>query len=516
VSAPFARRTAALALVATIANAAVGGATNYSITALADTVAADGVCSLREAIRAAASDLAVHDCPPGGSEDSIQLESAGTYLFDQGHEAIGAGRLRIAGIGADATFVDMDSQNRFLRLGFGAEVVLERLTLERGSSLATLPSIGGAIQGESGSSLVMRDAAVSRCSAVFGGAIGGLSLSLRLERVEFLENEALGIADAPNAQGGALALSNFGAVSVLLEEVRFRRNRASSTFVGAVVQGGAVSLSASAVGPERASLTMRYASFENNEVQATNSYSPGLIVAAGQAADARIEDSRFESHRNLGAPGSADGAGLTVRASGDGTAAVRRVELVGGASLVGSAQLFAAATGGSIVVDGVLARDATVTGVQLAAGAEASLVAGQLTVSGNSPEGVRAEQIGTGTLRIENSILWNNGPIGQPDVDLATEGAVDADRVANRNWIGDLGDPDPLFADPGNGDYSLQPASGPRNAGEAAFASVGPFDLRHAPRVVDGELDLGALELEGLFADAFEAGSTVAWSDAAP
>jgi hypothetical protein len=334
--------------------------------------------------------------------------------------------------------------------------------------------------------------------------------------VEFLENEALGVAEGPHAQGGGLGVQSAGG-EIALEDVRFHRNRASTSFAAGTAQGGAATVSLSALGPARSRLAVRRVRAENNESEGTAAYTAGISVIVGQFADAVFEDGRFDSHRILGFPGSATGVGLTAIASNGGTLTLRRIEIAASSSQGGGSQLLVAAgAGGSAIVDGVLACDATVTGVELGTTGEGSLVAGQLTVSGNSPEGLRAERSGTGALRIENSILWDNGQLGQPAADLVAVGAVDADRLANRNWIGDQGDSDPLFADPANGDYSLAASSGAVDAGDPTFVSVGPFDVRHAPRLVGGQLDLGALELGGLFADDFESRSTSAWSAKSP
>ena len=85
------------------------------------------------------------------------------------------------------------------------------------------------------------------------------------------------------------------------------------------------------------------------------------------------------------------------------------------------------------------------------------------------------------------------------------------DRVAQHNWIGELGDPDPLFEASGAGDFHLQASSGALDAGDATFVSVGRWDADHAPRVAGEGLDLGAFERDALFGDGLESGDTAAW-----
>ena len=69
----------------------------------------------------------------------------------------------------------------------------------------------------------------------------------------------------------------------------------------------------------------------------------------------------------------------------------------------------------------------------------------------------------------------------------------------------------PQFVDFGAGDFDLTAGSPARDAGDRTFASVGPLDLAHRPRVVGAQPDLGALERGGLFADGFESGDGGAW-----
>jgi hypothetical protein len=487
------------------------------VTSLLDGVAVDGECRLREAIRAAVSDLAVNECPAGSGADEISLSSAGTYLFDLGQELVSAGELTIRGVGAPAdVVVDLDRQSRFLHLQFGAVVRLERMTIVRGPALGSLPSIGGAIRGDAGASLTLRDAVVADSEAVFGGGIGGLSVELRMEGVELRGNRAVDLPGASTAQGGGLAVTNFG-TGVHLEDVRIEGNRATAGAAGAVAQAGGASIFVSAAGPSRTVAILRRVVALDNESGGANPYAAGVVLSAGQAVDLRVEDGRFAGNRILGIPGSDSGAGLDVVVGGDGRLEMRRLDVAENEATGGAVQLLVRAEGAaSVVLDGVVVRDSPLFGGIVSSQSTEPLIAGQLTIVDNAPPGLSARRLAAGEVRIENSLLWGNDGAGQPAVDLVTTGAVDADRTLNHNWIGDLGDPDPLFVDPAGGDYSLSELSGAVDAGDASFISVGPYDANHAPRVVGVELDLGALERGGLFADGFETSSASAWSDSIP
>jgi hypothetical protein len=52
----------------------------------------------------------------------------------------------------------------------------------------------------------------------------------------------------------------------------------------------------------------------------------------------------------------------------------------------------------------------------------------------------------------------------------------------------------PLFVDPGSGDYRLQSGSPLINKGDNAAPNLPPTDQAGNPRIVDGVVDLGALE----------------------
>ncbi len=84
-------------------------AAESTVTTTEDELATNGRCSLREAIRSANVDAAVHpDCPAGTGADTIRLP-AGTY------------RLTIPGAGEDAAATgDLDITETVTILGAGA------------------------------------------------------------------------------------------------------------------------------------------------------------------------------------------------------------------------------------------------------------------------------------------------------------------------------------------------------------------------------------------------------------
>ena len=93
-------RHAAIAAAITAAALALPGAAQgaaINVTTAADAVAADGACSLREAVQAANTDAAVSDCPAGSGADQISL-GATTYKLTGG-ELLVTSELTITGAG---------------------------------------------------------------------------------------------------------------------------------------------------------------------------------------------------------------------------------------------------------------------------------------------------------------------------------------------------------------------------------------------------------------------------------
>src|SRR4051794_5044883 len=79
-------------------------AATITVTTNADTVAADGQCSLREAVTAANLDAAGNGCPAGLGGDTISL---GTATYDlQGSELLIMNDVAITGAGAAATTIN--------------------------------------------------------------------------------------------------------------------------------------------------------------------------------------------------------------------------------------------------------------------------------------------------------------------------------------------------------------------------------------------------------------------------
>jgi CSLREA domain-containing protein len=507
-------------LVALFASASPALATSWSITSTVDAVAADGACTLREAIRAAATDLAVHECVAGGAVDEIVLAVEGPFSFDQGQETLSGVAVDLTVRGAPAAgFAEIHllGANRFVRVTSRARLTLRNLGLVGGSAHGQSPAFGGAIRVES-ATLALRDVVVTGSSAVNGGAVSVFNsssgLAITIENTLFFDNLATAI-DAGvgiSCAGGGLDVIAQENTVVRLSDVSFIDNQADSDLPGSIAIGGGLRLSLA----DSVRFEGRRLLFDGNGVEAlgvVRSAGFALSSSVGATGSVVLEDLRVGGDALFGPAQSDTPREFNAEVSGAAPLVLRRVRSYG-FSRVDQAQLIGrveAVNGATAIVSDLLSVGGPPKGVRLSAsGAGSTLVAGNLTVVGHASVGVELSESTDAELRLENSILWSNGPGAANDVQVLL-GDPEFDRVAQHNWIGEMGDPDPLFEASGAGDFHLQASSEALDAGDATFDSVGAYDADHAPRVAGTGLDLGAFERDALFGDGFESGDTAAW-----
>lgn len=515
------RRRTLLLLLLVASVAAAASATTWTISSTTDSVAIDGVCSLREAIRAAATDGAVNECVAGGASDEIVLAVEGPYSFDQGEETLSGTAVDLtvrAGTPGGSAEIDLLGANRFARVVSGARLTLVGVDLDGGSAHGQSPPHGGALRVES-ATLTLRDVVVTGSSAVNGGAVSVFSSSpgqaITIEDTLFLDNLATAIDSGVgiSCSGGALHVIAQENTVVRLSNVSFIDNRTGSTLASSIASAGGMRASLS----DSVRFEARRLLFDGNGVDALGLSGVAgfeLTSSVGASGSVVIEDVRTGGDTVGGAVQSGTAREFVVSAQGAAPLTLRRVRSYGfdtfdDADLVGNVS---ATQGATVVVSDLLSVGGPPGGIRLvASGAGSTLVAGGFTVVGHSGVGVELSEGVDAALRLENSILWSNGP-GPADDFAVLSGDPEYDRVAQHNWIGELGDPDPLFVASGAGDFHLQENSGALDAGDATFASVGSWDADHAPRVAGLGLDLGAFERDALFGDGFESGDTAAWA----
>ncbi|MBN8480047.1 MAG: CSLREA domain-containing protein [Xanthomonadales bacterium] len=212
-------------------------AATIAVTTTADQIAANGVCSLREAVTAANTDTAFGGCAAGNGDDVIAL-AAGEYRIDlagAGEDANASGdfdirsTLTVRGAGADVTRIRGDREDRVFDVRAGIPAVpvsarLEGLTIRNGDA-----DIGGAVFVGPGVGLVVERCSIVNSAAGQGGGIGSLGMLAVMESA-FHANAA--------TNGGAIWSGGSG--SSVLRNVTFDANTSTTS-------GSAASFEATAV-----------------------------------------------------------------------------------------------------------------------------------------------------------------------------------------------------------------------------------------------------------------------------
>jgi CSLREA domain-containing protein len=484
--------------------APAAGARVYTLTTTADDTAANGNCTLREALRAARSDVAIDACLPGEDADTIVLP-AGTYSFS-GQEALEADTvLEIRGQATDpaAATVDLQGAGRFLAIsgsGGAASLTLRGFTVANGHSSEP----GGAVWSNEAALILDRMRFVSNHSADLGGAVMAYTNvlgSFDASRTAFLANSAGG-------RGGGLWVSA-AAGAVRLRDLVFQLN--SVTAAGSHIDAWAGGLYLEAFSP--VSAVVERCEFSQNSVtanggtMATAAFGGGAYFTAG-GGTIRLFDSVFLANAASVAAdtGPAQISAFHANAYNGGRVYLDRILVDVSASSYANGSrdvdLFAA-SGGSVLLANAQVTFGSWNGIQAGATADGLVeVVGTTVADYPSGVGVTLDSFPGGTVAMRNSLLALNGD----DLDSLGDGIFLAD-----NCIGPIAGEFPGFVNVPGGNYRLRPTSAAVDAALLA-AIAGPFDRDHAPRLVGADPDCGAYESGGLFADGFEAGDTGIWS----
>lgn len=176
--------------------------TTYVVNSLLDIVAADGVITLREAIEAANTNMAVNEAGAGSDTEADIItfapSLAGGTITLGGSQFTITGDLLIQGLGSDVLTIDANGQSRAFHIsGSGIEVGLADLTITGGSASGH----GGGIYSYNANlelaDIVLTNNAASGC----GGGIYVLGGSSSFTNVEISYNTA-------GADGGGLYMKS--------------------------------------------------------------------------------------------------------------------------------------------------------------------------------------------------------------------------------------------------------------------------------------------------------------------
>jgi predicted outer membrane repeat protein len=364
------------------------------------------------------------------------------------------------------------------------------LTIDRCAFIANgAENAGGAIYAINGVTLTVLDSVFLGNStnpdstATSGGAVVAAGATTVFERCDFSLNLALAVTAA---DGGAVLVSGPSA--------RF----SACTFAANVVAGDPTVGSGGAVTTVAESAIFEDCRFIGNRATAVNTAVGGAIrIAGGQVDVARCV---FENNA-ADAPVLGYGGAIGID-NLFGTPTLR----IGGSAFHGNAAYF----GGSLsslfdtatirVVNSVVAGGEG--GVTTAVHSNGPLVIRNSTIAMNTPNAAFGSSIGvragpTGSLRIDNSILWGNGDGPDQASQFNSANPPDIAYSCIQGWDGSLGgsgnfSADPLFADPDGFDnipgteddnYRLSRFSPCIDAGDNALVPSDPLDL-------DGDGDL--------------------------
>ena len=156
--------------------------TTITVTTTQDVIADDGWCSLREAVIAANTDSAFHDCPGGSGADTIDfgpgLPATATYVLTRtgaGEDAAMTGDLDIQGtlsldgLGAGSSILDGDGGDRIFEILPGGQASISGVTVRNGNPGSG--AYGGGIGVNLTGALTLTDSTVTGNTAVRGGGI---------------------------------------------------------------------------------------------------------------------------------------------------------------------------------------------------------------------------------------------------------------------------------------------------------------------------------------------------------
>ena len=467
---PLRRRSiGGLPTLLAVALAAPVAAATIPVDTLADAVAEDGVCALREAIVAANLDQAGFDCPAGAGDDRIEFTVAGTIDLASDLPTV-TGTLEIDGASAVAV---RGNQHRMLALDGdpdGRTLTVAGLLLREGAN--TVP--GGCLTVGSGDRLVVLDSRVQQCRAEAGGAIGGVGAALvHVARSRISGNAALEI-------GGGVAV--FGLLA--------RPPAGGSPPVELVLEDSTVS---------------------DNETLAGDAPGGGVSVVA-----ARLRIRRSTLSGNLA---TSAGGGIYAFLS---EVELRSATLVGNEALGGPRREL-----GPVVFGGAL----YVAGNKLQAAAASfrnSVLAGNLSAGepNEIARGINAtvESLGFNLVGVNLGVEdWF--PQGLPNADDDWVGTIDEPLASGLGSLAENGGPTPTRL-PLAGSVAIDHGDcpgAPRD--QRGFGDLGtglrPVDDPTVPDASDG-CDIGSTEAGGvqlpilLFADGFESGDAGAWSSVVP
>ena len=494
-------------------------AATIDVTTTDPAIAADGQCSLIEAIVNANADAQSHaDCPAGSGADVIELANSANYELDQVHInhygpnglPIVGSTITVAGNNSTIRRAPAAPAFRIFIVNSSGTLMLNDLTLEGGDSGPTY--CGGALLNAFGSAALTRTT-VTGNTAPEGGGICNSSGPMTLTDCVLTLNTASG-----GSAGGLLSIDDVGTPTLVVDRTSVTNN--TGAFGGGIsTYDTEVVISDSTISGNQAFSASGFA------------FCGGLGLARGVAEIRRstISDNTAESLADL----SGFGGGVCVS---DNTTTISNSTISGnealGANTAGSATT---GRGGGIIALGgawgvppsvdtlVIVEDSTIcdnTAETYGGGVSANRYAGDMAVKVVLRNTIVAENLEQGAAVLGNCMEESPATVSSLDFNLAD------DVTCNLIGTDDLVVADAMLgvlADNGGPTLTHQPEAGSPAVDSGDDAMCPLIDQHGNIRPWDGDddgqahCDRGAVELGApLFADGFETGDTIGWSNTAP
>ncbi len=367
-------------------------AATITVTTLADSLAANGQCSLREAIANANNDALTHaDCVAGSGADTIVMNVSGTYTMMDLNYSVTSNITIEAGVGVNAV-IDGNGVRLFAVSTANGNLTLNGLTLQNGSSSGS----GGCIQVGANSTLQVNTSLLQSCvSGTNGGAIGtvGGIHTITISGSTLQNNTA-------NFNGGAVFHVGAG-TSLTVTNSTFNTNRSGAA---GDASGGALFFNDGGNG----FLSINGSTFNGNLAQSTtaSAYGGALLLGVAATTSATISGSTFTNNQAFDGADSNRGGALYK-------------------------------TGlGTLTITGSVFTSNSVSGTQALGGAifnnQGSLTVNSSRLESNSTalNGGAYYSVSNGIDSLTASCIVNNGDLAVVDIELANA------MIATGNWWG--------------------------------------------------------------------------------
>ena len=494
-------------------------AATIPVTTTDPAVAADGLCSLIEAIINANNDSVTYaDCPAGSGADTIELASSATYILDQSYvNYYGPNGLPI--VGSSVTIEGHDSTIhrapaapafRILVVGSTGDLVLNNITLSGGDSGPSY--CGGALLNAFGGATLNRTT-VTGSTAPGGGGICNRSGPMTLTDCLLTLNTA-----SEDMGGGLLSIDDGGTPTLVVDRTSVTNNHG-------VYAGG--------IGATDTEVVISDSTISGNQAYSASGFAfcggLGLVGGVAEIRRSTISGNSAESLADL----SGFGGGVCVS---DNTTTISNSTISGnealGANTAGSATT---GRGGGIIALGgawgvppsvdtlVIVEDSTIcdnTAETYGGGISANRYAGTMGVSVELHNTIVAENDEGGGAVLGNCVEESPAVITSSDFNL-----VD-DLTCNLIGTDDLIVADVMLAplaDNGGPTWTHLPLTGSPAIDSGDDALCANADQRGYVRPWDGDddgqihCDRGAVEHGApFFYDGFETGNTSGWSNTVP